>query len=97
MYSPLLRPNIIPSTSILAADEEDDSYDNPKPLHLSVVDFSGLCILAIPSQWVDLDKPVTAKVSLRDYTVPVVYMHLLMLRTEYIHDVRTLLIMYLHS
>ena len=71
-------------------DEEDDSYNNPKPLHLILVDFCGLCSLSIPSRWIDLDKPVTCKVTFRDYTVPVVSMHLLLIRTEYIHDVSTI-------
>ena len=84
-----LNSHILSSLSLSPTDDEDDSYDNPKPLHLSLVDFSGLCILSIPSRWIDLDKPVTAKVTLRDYTVPVVSMHLLLLRTEYIHDVST--------
>ena len=71
-------------------DEEDVSYNNPKPLHLILVDFCGLCSLSIPSRWIDLDKPVTCKVTFRDYTVPVVSMHLLLIRTEYIHDVSTI-------
>ena len=85
----LIHPFEHPPFPPLILDEENDSYNNPKPLHLSLVDFSGLCTLSIPSRWIDLDKPVTCKVSFRDYTVPVVSMHLLLIRTEYIHDVST--------
>ena len=85
LYLTSLR-SILPDSSV---DDENDNYNNPKPLHLSLVDFTGLCVLSVPSRWIDLDKPVTAKVTLRDYTVPVVSMHLLLIRTEYIHDVST--------
>ena len=45
--------------------------------------------MTIPSRWLDLDQPVITKIELRDYTKAVVGMTLLVLRTEYIHDVRT--------
>lgn len=75
---------------ISPAGEALDSYNSPRPLSLSVVDFTGLCMMTIPSRWVDLDKPVVTKITLRDYSSAVLSIHLLLIRTEYIHDVRAL-------
>ena len=55
---------------------------------LSIVDFNGLCMMTTPSRWVDLDRPILTKIVLRDFSLPVISMTLLLLRTEYIHDVR---------
>lgn len=55
---------------------------------LSIVDFNGLCMMTTPSRWVDLDRPILIKIVLRDFSLPVISMTLLLLRTEYIHDVR---------
>lgn len=65
-----------------------------------MVDFTGLCMMTIPSRWVDLDHPIVTKITLRDYSSAVLSIHLLLIRTEYIHDVRALLcymITYLHQ
>jgi hypothetical protein len=55
---------------------------------LTVVDVAGLCVMTIPSRWLDLDQPVLTKIELRDYNTSVVGLTLLVIRTEYIHDVR---------
>lgn len=55
---------------------------------LTVVDVGGLCVMTIPSRWLDLDQPVLTKIELRDYNISVVGLTLLVIRTEYIHDVR---------
>ena len=73
---------------ISPAGEALDSYNSPRPLSLSVVDFTGLCMMTIPSRWVDLDDPIVTKITLRDYSSAVLSIHLLLIRTEYIHDVR---------
>ena len=59
-------------------------------MNLSIVDFNGLCMMTIPSRWVDLDQPILTKIVLRDFSLPVLSVTLLLLRTEYIHDVRAL-------
>ena len=76
-------------TSIKISGTGGDTYKNPRPMILTVVDLGGLCVMTIPSRWLDLDQPVITKIELRDYTKAVVGMTLLVLRTEYIHDVRT--------
>ena len=55
---------------------------------LTVVDVAGLCVMTIPSRWLDLDQPVLTKIELRDYSTSIVGLTLLVIRTEYIHDVR---------
>jgi hypothetical protein len=81
----------IPSYPITLIGEALDSYNSPRPLTLSVVDFTGLCMMTIPSRWVDLDHPIVTKITLRDYSSAVLSIHLLLIRTEYIHDVRAVL------
>ena len=81
-------PSIL-HNSIKISETGGDTYKNPRPMILTVVDLGGLCIMTIPSRWLDLDQPVITKIELRDYTKAVVGITLLLLRTEYIHDVRT--------
>ena len=70
------------------SDTGADSYKNPRPMILTVVDVAGLCVMTIPSRWLDLDQPVLTKIELRDYNTSIVGLTLLVIRTEFIHDVR---------
>lgn len=79
------------------SDDEEDSYHNPRPLSLIISDFSGVCNMTIPSRWVDLDKPIIVKITLKDYVLPIVSMHLLLIRTELVHDAHKDTIIFVHK
>ena len=82
-----LSPHFVILKSLIS-EIGGDTYKNPRPMILTVVDLGGLCVMTIPSRWLDLDHPVITKIELRDYTRAVLGMTLLVVRTEYIHDVR---------
>lgn len=64
---------------------EEDTLCNPRPMTLTVADFTGMASVTIPSRWIDIDSPVLMKLEFHDFGLPVRGCYVLLIRGEYVH------------